>query len=150
MGTRVALVSCVKTKRAEASPAGDLYTSPLFVGMRSYAKHHADTWYILSAKHGLLRPDEMVEPYEMTLKKMKKADRNAWADRVQHQLLAVLPPVAEVIFLAGECYREGLVPFLQQRGFTVQVPMAKLKMGPQLQWLIAQGCETRRVDETDE
>ena len=113
---RVALVSCVKTKRAAASPAGELYTSPLFIGMRAFARRNAETWYILSAKYGLLRPNEVVEPYEMTLKTMRKADRLAWAGQVQQQLLAALPPVAEVMFLAGERYREGLVPFLEQRG----------------------------------
>lgn len=145
---RVALVSCVKTKRATASPAGELYTSSLFVGMRSFAQRNADTWYILSAKHGLLRPDQVVDPYETTLKTMKKADRVAWAEQVQQQLLATLPTAAEVIFLAGERYREVLTPFLERRGFTVRVPMAGLKMGRQLQWLNAQGCSTGAADDS--
>lgn len=49
---RVALVSCVKTKRDTPHPAKDLYTSPLFKGLRRYAEAHADTWFILSAEFG--------------------------------------------------------------------------------------------------
>ena len=36
--TRVALVCCVKLKRATPSPARDLYISALFRGMREYAE----------------------------------------------------------------------------------------------------------------
>ena len=62
--------------------------------------------------------------------------------------LATLPAAAEVMFLAGERYREVLAPFLELRGFTVQVPMAGLKMGRQLQWLNAQGCSTGAADDS--
>lgn len=135
MTTRVALVSCVKSKRTSVSPAGDLYTSQLFRALRAHAVAHADSWYVLSAEHGLLRPDQMVAPYERTLSAMPKRDRAAWAERVQGQLLEVLPTGAEVILLAGTRYREGLVPFLRARGFSVSVPLEGLGIGKQLQKL---------------
>lgn len=135
MATRVALVSCVKSKRESESPARDLYTSPLFVGMRRYAEQHADAWFILSAEHGVLAPDQLVAPYEKTLNKMVKAERLVWAERVRQQLLKVLLPGTKVIVLAGERYREGIVPFLKSEGFSVEVPMEGLKLGPQISWL---------------
>ncbi len=113
--------------------------------MRRYAEQNADTWYILSAKYGLLRPDEVIRPYEQTLKDMPKADRLAWAERVQEALLRLLPPGAEVVFLAGIRYRENLVPFLERQGFTVKVPMAGLAFGPQLRWLKRQVREEHSV-----
>jgi len=131
----VALVSCAKAKRTSAAPAGDLYTSQLFRGLRAYAVAHADAWYVLSAEHGLLRPDQVVAPYERTLNTMPKRDRVAWAERVQRQLLDALPPGAEVILLAGTRYREALVPFLRSRGFAVTVPLEGLGIGRQLQKL---------------
>ena len=42
MSARVALVSCVKTKRTSASRAEDLYQSNLFLLMRKYAEENAD------------------------------------------------------------------------------------------------------------
>ena len=101
VATRVALVSCVKQKRDSAAPACDLYLSQLFRSLRHYAETHADAWYILSAEHGVLRPDQVVEPYERTLNTMPKRERVAWAERVQQQLLELLPAGAEVILLAG-------------------------------------------------
>ena len=62
---RVALVSCVKSRRPEPAPARDLYTSPLFRAMRRYAESHADAWYILSAKHGLV--DRRTHGFSVTI-----------------------------------------------------------------------------------
>lgn len=152
MGTRVALVSCVKTKRKADSPARDLYTSPLFQGMRRYAERNADAWYILSAKYGLLHPDEVVAPYEQTLNAMRKADRLAWAERVQQALLKLLPPGAEVVILAGNRYRENLVPYLKGHGFAVAVPMTGLAFGQQLRWLkehVTEHSHESSCDSTD-
>lgn len=135
MSTRIALVSCVKSKRSSPAAARDLYTSALFRAFREYAETHADTWYILSAQHGLLRPNQQIAPYERTLNKMKKAERNAWAEGVKGQLLQVLPPGAGVILLAGMRYREEIVPFLEKNGFSVSVPLEGLGFGKQLQRL---------------
>jgi hypothetical protein len=132
---RIALVSCVKSKQPSPAPAKDLYTSTLFRGMREYAEANADAWYILSAEHGLLGPDQVTAPYERTLNTMEKAAREEWAERVQRQLATVLPAGAEVIMLAGERYREGLVPFLERRGHRITIPLEGLPFGLQLKWL---------------
>ena len=134
---RVALVSCVKTKRSTPHPAGDLYTSTLFLGLRKYAETYADRWFILSAKHGLLDPDRVTAPYEQTLNNMSAPARSHWAEKVKGQLAAVLPVGAEVIVLAGARYRENLLPFLRQRGHSVTVPLEGLPFGRQLQHLNA-------------
>jgi cytoplasmic iron level regulating protein YaaA (DUF328/UPF0246 family) len=133
--TRVALVSCVKQKRNAAAPARDLYLSQLFRGLRKYAETHADTWYILSAEYGVLRPEQVVEPYERTLNRMPKRDRLAWGEKVQQQLLDLVPVDAEVILLAGQRYREDIEPFLRKRGHSVSVPLQGLQIGKQLQRL---------------
>lgn len=131
----VALVSCVKSKKLTPSPARDLYTSALFQGMRRYAEHAADRWYILSAEHGLLRPDERVKPYERTLKRMPKVDRDQWGRNVTTQLGRVLKPGARVILLAGARYREQVTPYLEENGIPFVVPMQGLRLGAQLRWL---------------
>jgi hypothetical protein len=132
---RVALVSCVKAKRSTASPARHLYTSQLFRALRSHAEATADRWYILSAEHGLVRPDQVLAPYERTLNRMPKHERVAWADAVWADLLKVLPADAEVVFLAGARYREGLENRLREHGFAVSVPLKGLGIGKQLQRL---------------
>ncbi|XKH61050.1 hypothetical protein LG290_04650 [Halomonas sediminis] len=135
MQQRIALVSCVKSKQSVPSRARDLYTSALFRGLRGYAEHQADEWFILSAQYGLVHPDQKIAPYEKTLNKMRKNERAAWAEKVMHELTEILPEKAEVIFLAGVRYREGLVPLLRDMGHTVSVPLEGLSFGRQLQQL---------------
>ncbi len=135
MASRVALVSCVKQKCGAAAPARDLYVSQLFRGLRRYAETHADIRYILSAEYGVLRPDQVVDPYERTLNTMPKRDRLAWAEKVEQQLLGLLPAGAEVILLAGQRYREDIEPFLRKSGYSVSVPLQGLQIGKQLQRL---------------
>jgi hypothetical protein len=133
--SRVVLVSCVKSKRPVASAAQDLYTSSLFIGMRKFAEQNSDVWFILSAEHGVLRPDDVIAPYERTLNNMSKLERDAWSANVESRLLELLPSSASIALLAGERYRERLVPFLHRHRFLVNVPMAGLKLGLQLRWL---------------
>ncbi len=64
------LVSCVSQKLPVSAPAKDLYTSPLFCKARSYVERKGQPWFILSAKHGLLHPDQPVAPYDLTLNTM--------------------------------------------------------------------------------
>ena len=131
----VVLVSCVKSKSQTTSAAKDLYISTLFRGMRRYAEQNASTWYILSAKYGVLAPSARVAPYEQTLNRMPQSERDRWALKVNDQLLHLLPPEAKVVVLAGQRYREDLVPHLEARGFAIKIPMQGLRLGAQLKWL---------------
>ena len=137
MSAALALVSCVKTKRAAPAEARDLYTSPLFRGMRRYAEAHAESWYVLSAEHGLVAPTAVIAPYERTLNRMPASERAAWAAAVCARLADVVAPGDEVLVLAGVRYREHVADFLRRRGCAVTTPLAGLPFGAQLRWLKA-------------
>ncbi len=133
--TTVYLVSCVSQKREQASAARDLYSSDLFCKARRYAEASGCRWFILSAEHGLVTPDQVISPYERTLNSMPVVERREWAERVAEQLLAVMPELSCVVFLAGERYREFLARHLVSRKIAVSVPMEGLRIGEQLRWL---------------
>lgn len=63
----VGLVSCGGKKRDTASPARDLYIGDLFTKSKTWVEAFCDEWAILSAKHYLLMPDEVIEPYDLKL-----------------------------------------------------------------------------------
>jgi hypothetical protein len=128
------LISCVKSKRATAAPARELYTSPLFTMARDLAEGGAEI-RILSALHGLLEPQQLIEPYELSLNQMGVAERRAWAKNVLAKLMPLAERFDRVIFFAGERYREFLVEPLRSAGLTVEIPMAGLRQGEQLSWL---------------
>ena len=83
---RIGLVSCVKSKLDRAALAEDLYTSALFRGARHTVERSCDRWYILSALNGLVPPDRVLEPYEVTVSNASVAKRRPWAERVLGEL----------------------------------------------------------------
>jgi hypothetical protein len=134
---RVGLVACSAGKLDHAAPARDLYTSQLFRKAAAYADATCDRWYILSAKHGLLAPEDVVEPYDERLpRNPRSADVRRWAIGVRAALDYVLAdvPGATLVVLAGEAYR---VP-LAGAPWPLEVPMAGLGIGQQLGYLTRQ------------
>ena len=65
-------------------------------------------------------PEDVIEPYELTLKKMKTAERRQWANNVIAALRQSCDLEADqFVFLAGVPYRENLVPHIKH--YTVRV-----------------------------
>ena len=129
------LVSCVGKKLPHSAPANALYTSDWFRKTRSLVDAKGWPWFILSAKYGIVAPEQVIEPYEKTLNTMRVAERRDWADGCFDALGPHLAGVKSVVFFAGAKYREFLAPALRGRGFEVHVPMAGLRIGEQLAWL---------------
>lgn len=131
------LVSCVGKKRATASQAKELYTSEWFLRARAHVERAGCPWFILSAKFGLMPPEQVIPPYELTLNGMPRADRQAWAQLVLDQMdqRDRMPAGAgRCVILAGRRYREFLVGKLAER-YAIEVPMEGLGIGEQLRWL---------------
>ncbi len=131
----VALISCTKSKISTESAARDLYTSSWFRKAKAYVERLGMTWYILSAEHHLVHPDAVLAPYERTLKEMSLDARRSWADQVTSQILSIRPAIRKCVVLAGQAYRECLLPRLQESGIMTEVPMKGLTQGRQLHWL---------------
>jgi hypothetical protein len=131
----VYLVSCVAKKQDHACKAADLYVSQWFRKARAYVEATRCPWFILSAEYGLLKPSCVVEPYNKTLNRMTRPERQDWAKRVIAQMEADLPSAECIVVLAGARYREFLLDYLRSRVRTVEVPMQGLPIGKQLQFL---------------
>lgn len=130
---KVVLISCVKVKATEQCKAKDMYQSQWFKKAYAYAKKQiADKILILSAKYHVLEEDAVIEPYDLTLNKMTAAERRDWSQKVLEQLRALTDlDNDEVIILAGENYRKGIVGALKH----VEIPMENLGVGQQLKFL---------------
>lgn len=142
MTTRIGLVGCASTKLSHPGTARTLYTSQLFRKASEYAERTCDRWYILSAKHGLVHPDTVLEPYDMKLGQRARPGNpggppiHQWAQRVRDQLAVELEDVPRVLLvtLAGEQYQTVLRPCQ----WPFEIPMKGLGIGEQLAWLKGQ------------
>jgi hypothetical protein len=110
-----------------------LYDSELFRRSLAYAQRlNPDAIYILSAKHGLLEPHTVIEPYNVTLNTMSADAIRSWAERVLAQLQAKTNLRQDhFIILAGNKYRHDLLPHLA----CYELPLEGLRIGEQLQFL---------------
>jgi hypothetical protein len=132
---RIGLVGCVKTKLSYPARAEDLYTSPLFRGRRSFVERTCERWFILSAKYGLVDPQDVLSPYEQTLKTSSEAERRAWSRGVLDDLERRLDSFRGHQFEihAGAEYRDhGLVEGLLSGEAEVTIPTHGLSFGQQL------------------
>lgn len=130
----VGFISCVSLKRKEPCMAKDMYVSPLFKMSRRIVERRTSRWFILSAKHGVLDPNQLIEPYDVTLTRMPKKAREDWATKVRKQIKQVAGD-DDIVVLAGDYY---IAPF---KGITNKVlnPLDKLEIGERLQWLKQMG-----------
>src|SRR4051812_49565852 len=130
MGTIVLIACCAKKLQTRAK-AEHLYRSELFRRSLSYARRMQPAptaIFVLSAKYGLVRLSDELEPYDLALKRMPSGDVRAWSEQVFARLAEWCNPNDDhFVFFAGQRYRQ----FLESRLCHAEVPMKGLGIGEQ-------------------
>lgn len=85
---RLIILACSARKLASPAKAVDIYQGAIFKFGRQYAERNGYEIVILSALHGFLKPDTVIEPYNV---KMKKPYVGPW-------------PVGEGFYVGGQLY----------------------------------------------
>ncbi len=106
---RVALVGCSALKNKKPAPAKDFYTSALFRAAYAYAEKTCDVVVIVSAFYGAVAPKTVLHPYDRSLRKFRKNDREDWGARTIGELLPMFNPPPQLVILAGKVYADALV-----------------------------------------
>jgi hypothetical protein len=119
------LISCGEHKQLTVAPAAELYTSPRFRLSVQLPQRLCVPFSVLSAKHGLLDPEKLVEPYDLNFASRSREEKRVWAENVLSQLVAAHSNVERFVFLADDDYREYLVPLLLQRKFKILEPLQR-------------------------
>lgn len=129
----IVLISCVSQKLVVKDRAENLYQSTLFKKSLKYAKNlNPDEIYILSAKYHLVKLDDVIEPYDLTLNNLKKEEKRKWGGEVAQQLEKVADLERDrFIILAGKNYIEPIKHHLTY----VELPLSRMPIGKRLQYL---------------
>lgn len=143
----VILVSCSKSKAARPSAARDLYTSSTFRKARAYAERVGRPWFILSAEHALVRPEDWLAPYDRYLPDTPPWYRQVWGEWVTARLELLLGNLGDrrCEVHAGEAYVEALRGPLTARGVELALPLQGLRQGQRSSWYdahIGEGPDT--------
>ena len=115
--------------------AKDIYTkSPYFRKMRKYAESHEDLWFILSAEHHLLDPEDIIEPYNTYLGSFSKDEIIFWGSKVISDLSKVVDKTDCVELIAGKDYIEPIISQLQDMVDSVSCPLSGKRIGEKMSW----------------
>lgn len=161
------IVGCVSKKKQGVWPARDLYSSPLWDRRRDYAVVSRLPWAIMSAKYGLIGPNEEISPYNRTIGDLQKDPSclTTWRAELANQLedlfghgpgqysrsahvtvrdsSGLIGKTIEVH--AGMDYIRELDLIARDLGFTIVYPLQGLGIGKQLQWYTTGGRGQKRV-----
>jgi hypothetical protein len=141
----IVLVGCSGSKAAEPARAAELFTGAGFRKARDLAIRSGRPWYVISAKFGLLDPEEVIAPYDVYLPKQSPRYRSAWASWVVAQLGERHGLHGAVIEAhAGSAYCDPLIGPLAEAGATLMQPLAGLGLGQRLAWY---GSATGALDQ---
>jgi len=132
---RVGLIACSKTKLDHAAPAAELYASPFFKKSLAWIQKRHDTYGILSAKYGLIMPDQVIEPYDVYLGDLSQEATASWCKLVHAQLMEKWGDRVIYQILAGSSYRIALT----------QMPMVEDVIGCWTQWRLDKGMGARQA-----
>tara|TARA_R100001082_G_scaffold95948_2_gene63344 strand:+ start:315 stop:755 length:441 start_codon:yes stop_codon:yes gene_type:complete len=125
------IISCGKRKYKGEHLAKDLYCAPMFKKSRAYAELNSKHWRILSAKYGVLHPDDKVHNYDHTIKDKTATELNNWNNKVSKQLQPFIN--WKITLLAPAAYCGWINNFKH-----VDMPLKGISLGFRNQWLYRQ------------
>lgn len=138
--TRIYIIGCGKSKlAADDVHAQDLYTGPLFKARRKHVEAAGCTWYIASAKYGLITPRTIISYYDQTLTKYTAVERAQWSLSVVRTLLGdfssggALKDVCVELHM-GEAYADYLTQIIPALGMCCYWATKGMSQGEQLAW----------------
>ena len=130
------LLSCAYKKAPTPRKANNFCISLWFGKAKSYVESTNQRWFILSAKYGLVNPNWKINPYDRSMNSMPIKERKEWTEDVSKILILHITDIDTIYILAGQRYREFLVPKLRDYDdVNICVPMEGLRIGEQLRWL---------------
>jgi hypothetical protein len=121
---RIVLVGSSGATAGAAQPAARMFESDLFARARAYAESSGHRWFVLSAKHGLLDPVDVIGPFDLLLGDQTFGYRAAWAEWVVAQLserVRLLGVTVEVH--GGVDFAQSLRAPLGRRGAALEIPL---------------------------
>ena len=124
----------------ERIEAGDAYCSPLFQKSKQWAELRGYPYAIISAKYGLIFPDEVIQDYDLTLNELNKKQLENWKRNVAEQIedygrwkvgVESWEDMPRIIALAGKSYTDNLEDALEYR-IEIEEPLKGLQVGERL------------------
>lgn len=136
----IGLVGCSNQKEAFQGEARKVYSSTLFRMSMELSEKWCDATYILSAKYKVIAPDEIIKPYNESLKDYTKKGREKWSVEVINQLVnkVGVKDGDTLFFFCGKYYYESMLSWdklWKAYGWRCEMPFQGLRIGERLKYI---------------
>lgn len=129
MQTTLVIATCVKQKQHGRHKAKDLYNSVLFKKMRQYIESKGYDWRIISAKHGLVDPETIIDYYEEdSFNQFKSHDKIKLSvkklllsEKIRKQIAPIITNYDTIVLMCGKHYRDVIIPLLNKTSAIKQI-----------------------------
>lgn len=130
------VIGCGKQKLDHEARASELYTGGLFRLARRYARLSGEPWGVLSAKYGLVRPEQRLFPYDQRLG-LRGSALECWAGCEADKLVRFwgLSAGDRVTCLMGATYAKPFCRAARALGLRTFEPLEGLGLGQRMRWL---------------
>lgn len=107
---QIVIISCGKSKnKIPKCAAREAYCGRAFLLKKKYAEQSNDSWFILSAKYGLIRPDRLIDPnYDKTVSSNKDIEELATKIKRQVPNYPEFSATKNILFFGPESYSKAL------------------------------------------
>ncbi len=102
------ILACSQKKGPNPVAARELYLGSLFKLGRKFAEVHHFDYVIISAKYGLLNPEQVIAPYDQRIANL--ADVRRVREMVISPLQELFQKYEKIIVIGGNLYRKVLEP----------------------------------------
>lgn len=149
----IAITNCKSMKQDYTCPAGEMYSkSYVFRAQTEFFKPNYDSYYILSAKFGLITPDYVMDPYNESVMEdgqthfktthvgnWSKETKKEWTTKVTNQIsdLLELKDVTEVHFHVTGTYWNPIKKFFENHPKVVYIKQQQNPPTAQKQYIYA-------------
>jgi hypothetical protein len=121
---RVVLVGSSGATAAAPTSVAGLFESGGFARAREHAVRSGHPWFVLSAKHGLLDPDDVIGPFDVLIGDQSSGYRTAWGEWVVAQLHERLQLDGVTVEVHGGVdFAQPLRHPLARRGAGLEIPL---------------------------
>jgi hypothetical protein len=116
----IIVIGCGRHKKKSPTLAKDLYTSERFKRSKAIATNIEANFFVLSAKHGLLEPNQIVEPYDVEISTLDEQKKILWAESVLKSI-ATFRNGAAVTILAEKDYVLPLIACNSEADYNIRI-----------------------------
>jgi hypothetical protein len=103
---------------------------------KRYANSRASSWFIISAKHGLVLPEQVLDPYDLPLASLSSPERKKWAEGVWASLhRQINDKEAEITLLMDDTYADALVSAARPKAWCLVRPFRSRSKEACIGWL---------------